>query len=90
MLDGGEAGHEDQETHHGGGKEPGRVEAKPGKVYGHLLPQVVSDVVQRLVFVPHPPPRPIFVQDLSRVRGTVFLPRTVETSLVRTDLRTDL
>ena len=29
-----------------------RVEAQPGKVHGHLVPEIAPDEVQRLLFVP--------------------------------------
>ena len=67
LVEGEEAVDKDGHTDHRGGQQPARVEAQPGEVDGDLLPEVISDVIQRLVFVPDSPPSPEPEQDLPGV-----------------------
>lgn len=55
----GEAAEEDEEAHGGGGHQHVGVPAEPGEVQGHLLAEVVPDVVDRLRAEHAPPLRPL-------------------------------
>ena len=54
-------------ANHRGRQQPASVETQPGEVDGNLLAEVISDVIQWLIFVPDSPPSPEPEQDLSRV-----------------------
>ena len=88
-MQSGQTCEENYHSHQGHRQQPAGVEAQPGEVDGNLLPEVVSDVVQGLIFVPPPPPSPVLVQDLSSCHllvVNILLCRPVEGTLMETEV----
>ena len=65
LVEGSQTSDEDDHPYQGHRQQPAGVETQPGEVDGNFLSEVISDVVQWLIFVPPPPPSPVLVQDLS-------------------------
>ncbi len=59
---------EDDDADDGRRQQPARVEPEPGEVDGDLLTKVLSDVVERLIFVPFAPRGPITTENLPNVQ----------------------